>query len=74
MIAIERVESTDRLAYVIGLYHVETTDATGELVAGAGSLLESWRYDDGWWCVADMYVSVADDIANPLNWIKSDRQ
>src|SRR5215213_6603893 len=60
-IAIDRVESSDRLAYVIGSYWVEVHLAIGEVVEDRGSLLESWRRDDAecWWCVADMYGSTA---------------
>src|SRR4051812_11673228 len=60
-ITIDRVESSDRLAYVIGSYWVELQLANGEVVEDRGSLLESWRRDDEeyWWCVADMYVSMA---------------
>jgi ketosteroid isomerase-like protein len=64
-IAVDRVESSGMLAYVIGSYWVEVRSASGA-VNDQGSLLECWRCDEqgDWWCVADMYVSTAIRDAN----------
>lgn len=55
-IALTRVEASGDLAYVIGTYSATVRLPNGTTSDDDGSLLETWRRDEGgtWWCVADM--------------------
>jgi ketosteroid isomerase-like protein len=58
-LTLTKVESSGDLAYVIGAYTATSRLPDGTTIDDEGSLLETWRRDEGgaWWCVADMYVS-----------------